>query len=959
MLSQGSQVFKGYRALGLVSDRIPFTLQHFGTETFVTVSIGKSFQTYNCKKLNLLFVGAAHESRIRAMVMYKLFTITAAGNFIYVWKRGALQSKWSAHTENVQLLSVFGDHLISVGGDGRLKLWDLSSLSKSGTAKQPLRPFTFLPSSQDQDNNKPKNNAKLQAQQESTEEINLGDSFHTTALLHPDTYLNKVLLGSEEGSLQLWNIKTRTLIYSFAGWGSPVTCLEQSPAVDVVAIGLADGRILLHNLRFDRTLVTFSQEGGKVTSLSFRKDGHPILASAMTSGRVALWDLEKKKLITIVKKVHSGPILRIAFFPDEPILLTSGIDNSIKMWLFDQPYAEPRLLRERSGHKSPPTKVRFYGDSGYYLLSCGVDRSLRFFCTVQDARSQEFSQGHIQKKAKRMRVSEESLKLRPIVDFAASSVKEREWDNVISCHEGSSHTQTWNLEHRAIGKHALHIKYGEHMPIKSVAISTCGNFGIAGTVGGPIHKFNLQSGRHRGSFIGHSAAIQGLAVDFLNKLLISASLDGTLKFWDFMAETLLDTLTVGSPITRIMLHKESSLLATASDDLVIRIFDVDTRRLVRRFEGHSNQITDIAFSPDARWLVTSSLDCTVCVWDLPSGMKVDWFRVEKAVTSLSFSPTGDFLATTHVNSRAIFMWANQMHFSRVFLQPVPETPPLLKLPKVLVPPSEELDAKSDGMLLVDVKTEEDEEEEGEGKEKEKDENSISPTTNGSSSKSSTTPSIPLPAGLAPPPETPLSNDIVTLSTLPRHRWETITNLDIIKKRNKPIEPPKKPEAAPFFLTTLPGLEPKFVAARKEDEEGEEDEDASSRIVSFSSIRPRPKLVVLLEKKQYVEAMEHLKGMSPSAVDVELRSLGFEEDVSDLHLMLDFFCHQLDSNTDFGISQAYLNLFLKIYADVLIQNKELAGKVQALKNKEKEGWTRLQHLFHNNICLIKFFQDLHA
>ena len=40
--------------------------------------------------------------------------------------------------------------------------------------------------------------------------------------------------------------------------------------MDVVAIGLADGRIVLHNLRFDETLMTFTQDWGPVTAISFR-----------------------------------------------------------------------------------------------------------------------------------------------------------------------------------------------------------------------------------------------------------------------------------------------------------------------------------------------------------------------------------------------------------------------------------------------------------------------------------------------------------------------------------------------------------------------------------------------------------------------------------------------------------------------------------------------------------------
>ena len=37
-------------------------------------------------------------------------------------------------------------------------------------------------------------------------------------------------------------------------------------------------------------------------------------------------------------------------------------------------------------------------------------------------------------------------------------------------------------------------------------------------------------------------------------------------------------------------------------------------------------------------------------------------------------------------------------------------------------------------------------------------------------------------------------------------------------RNKPKEPPKVPKAAPFFLPTIPGLQPKFAAPEKGDED---------------------------------------------------------------------------------------------------------------------------------------------
>ena len=116
--------------------------------------------------------------------------------------------------------------------------------------------------------------------------------------------------------------------------------------------------------------------------------------------------------------------------------------------------------------------------------------------------------------------------------------------------------------------------------------------------------------------------------------------------------------------------QDSGLLACATDDLFVRVYDTDTRQLVRQFGPHSGVITDLAWSPDARWLVVPSADTTVRVWDLPAGQLVDVFRSAKPVTSCAFSPSGDFLVTTHADSRAVFLWSNRAYFGAIFLRPL-------------------------------------------------------------------------------------------------------------------------------------------------------------------------------------------------------------------------------------------------------------------------------------------------
>lgn len=88
-------------------------------------------------------------------------------------------------------------------------------------------------------------------------------------MVHPSTYLNKILVGSTQGAMQIWNFRTSKMVYQFEPFSSAITCLVQSPVVDVVAIGLLDGSAILHNIRINEKIDSVRQDD-RVTAISFR-----------------------------------------------------------------------------------------------------------------------------------------------------------------------------------------------------------------------------------------------------------------------------------------------------------------------------------------------------------------------------------------------------------------------------------------------------------------------------------------------------------------------------------------------------------------------------------------------------------------------------------------------------------------------------------------------------------------
>ena len=138
------------------------------------------------------------------------------------------------------------------------------------------------------------------------------------------------------------------------------------------------------------------------------------MAAGGGAGVVTVWDLEQRRLHTLIRDAHDAPLVSLHFFPGEPLLMSSARDNSLKHWVFDAADGAARLLRFRSGHAAPPAVVRHYG-AGRLLLSAGQDRAFRAFSTIQDAQSRELSQHHTKRRAKKLKIEEAELKLTPVL----------------------------------------------------------------------------------------------------------------------------------------------------------------------------------------------------------------------------------------------------------------------------------------------------------------------------------------------------------------------------------------------------------------------------------------------------------------------------------------------------------------------------------------------------------------
>lgn len=887
-----SKVFAPFRVVGNVSNSVPFAIGTLGSTFYIVTSVGKSFQIYDANNLHLLFVSQTEtDSSIVALATHFHHVFAAYGSKVGIYKRGIQEHVIELHTNaTVKNLCVFGNYLCVSTDDNAVHIFK----KRASQDKYPSEFYTKLT-------------------------IGNLQGGEIVSVLHLATYLNKVVVVTKS-NLQLFNIRTGKLLFTSDEFPDQITTAEPAPALDILALGTASGEILMYDMKKGRKVRTIKTPRSRISSLSFRTDGLAHLCVGSSNGDIIFYDLDSRSRIHVLKNIHKesyGGITKTSFLNGQPIIVTSGGDNQLKEYVFDPSLSEkdgnavvqpPRFLRSRGGHSQPPSCISFADSESHFLLSASRDRSLWAFSLRKDAQSQELSQRlHKKQDGGRIGGSTVKEKLPEIISMAIENARIGEWENVLTAHKDEKEARTWDMRTKRVGRWTFNTT--DDGFAKSVAISQCGNFGFVGSSHGSIVIYNMQSGILRKKYRLHKKAVTGIALDGMNRKMVSCGLDGIVGFYDFNKSTLTGTLQLDAPITSMIYHRSSDLFALALDDLSIVVVDAVTQRVVRQLWGHTNRITAFDFSPDGRWIVSASLDSTIRTWDLPTGGCIDGVKLESVATNLKFSPNGDLLATTHVSGNGISIWTNKAQFKAISTRTIGEE----DFAKILLPNSSATGGQSilEGAFNgTDANTED-----------------LDYNTYESMEQ--------------------INGDLITLSIGPRNKLNTLLNMDIIRQRSKPVEPPKKPQETPFFLQ-LAGEKVGDEASNREgvayetpDLTRRRQELANDELAAeaqLNKFKPsgrlgfESKFTRLLregsESEDYSLFLQNLIELPPAAVDLEIRSLNSYEPFSEIIWFIRALVQGLKSKKSFELYEAFMSLLFKAHGDIIHANNEKLAEVLA-------------------------------
>lgn len=159
------------------------------------------------------------------------------------------------------------------------------------------------------------------------------------------------------------------------------------------------------------------------------------------------------------------------------------------------------------------------------------------------------------------------------------------------------------------------------------------------------------------TFRGHHKAITRIAWSPFGKILASASIDNTIRLWNAESGKLLQTLKGHfSWVTNIAWSPDGQTLASSSYDKTIRLWDVESGKLCQTLEGHLEWVVSVAWSPDGQTLASASLDQNIWLWDIESGILRQTLKGHsKPALSIAWSPDGRKLATASMDNN-IQLW---------------------------------------------------------------------------------------------------------------------------------------------------------------------------------------------------------------------------------------------------------------------------------------------------------------
>ncbi|CAL9133500.1 U4/U6 small nuclear ribonucleoprotein PRP4-like protein [Musa acuminata AAA Group] len=155
------------------------------------------------------------------------------------------------------------------------------------------------------------------------------------------------------------------------------------------------------------------------------------------------------------------------------------------------------------------------------------------------------------------------------------------------------------------------------------------------------------------SEIGDDRPLSGCSFSHDGTMLATSAFSGVAKLWSMPQVTKVATLKGHTErLTDVAFSPVDNHIVTASADHTAKLWNTDGS-LLRSFDGHLDRLARVAFHPSGKYIGTASFDKTWRLWDINTGMELLLQEGHsRSIYGICFHPDGSLAASSGLDALA-------------------------------------------------------------------------------------------------------------------------------------------------------------------------------------------------------------------------------------------------------------------------------------------------------------------